>query len=392
MAATALKKPTAKSAPAPKLAGKAKTSAAKPKVAAKPKAEAKPIAPFEDGQIVIFKGYAQANPDGLFTPEEELAVVGQREDNGQTFVALVKVAEYHAYKKDPEAVNGEEVAPAEIKRTKKSVEEPYHLPVVGDMTKILNEDNGDPLAQAQRLYSQAAQNFFYLGGMFAKLWKETDDTGNRLFTVYKSTDGKNYTNDNDGFAQFIGDHFNGAELIGGFRKVKYYISIYEAFASLPNAGEVVADLAKIGWWKAALMASYVTEDNATALIEKAQEQSSKAFEATLKTEYTTEGSTPQGKAASRATIKRTTFEFKLYEDQGEGVSYVLEAAKKQLGMSDLNAVFETIVMQWAESNLGDTAGKAKGKVEAARKKLVKAGVKLPENHPGAAAEAQTPAA
>jgi hypothetical protein len=389
---TALKKPAAakggaklaaKSPAKPALAkGAAKAAKAPAVKAEKAKAAPKPIKPFEAGEIVEFKGYAGDTPaDALFKPGDRLAVVGQREENGQTFIALTHEAQYFAYQSDPDNVEGEEVTPAELKRTGKMVEQPYHLPAVGNMGTLLTSEDGDPLAIAQKLYSNMTESFFYLGGMFNKLFKERDEDGKRLFQHYGE-----YEDSNTGFEAFINDNFAGAEAVGGVRKIRYFMSIYENFSTLPNAAEVVKELTKVGWWKAALMAKYVTEENATELVQVAQSQNSKEFEATLKTSYVTEaGTNARGGATSRATIKRTVITVKLFEDQAEGVNHILAAAQKQLGMSDLNHTFEHIVTEWAADHLGEVAEKAKGKVEAARKKLLKGGVKLPADHPAAVA-------
>lgn len=400
--AAVLKKPTA--APAAKPVALAKPTAkpaagkAVAKPAAKPaaaKAPTKPAKPYANGDIVIFKGYTATTDDAgnvvpadtegrLFTPEQELAVVGEREDQGRTLISVVAVADYHRYMENPDyagddAVQGEEVVASEIKRTNKVVEAKYELVAVGNMEALLGED-ADPLNVAKSLYSRASESFFYLGGVLAQLIKGQGEDGLPLFASYEKADGTTYGK--DGLEEFLLDNFG--EEFGGVRKARGFVQIYEAFAALDNADALIADMVKVGWWKVGLMASYVTNENVTELLETASTQNEKDFKATLKTSYTTEGMTPQGKAATRATVKKTQFgPFKLFEDQAAGVEYILTMAAKQTGLMDPNALFEHIITEWAGDHLGDVAEKAKSKTAAATAKLVKSGAKLPSDHPAA---------
>ena len=407
-AAVALKKPAA--APTKPVAlAKGKPAASKAvatKPAAKPaaKAPAKPAKPYENGEIVVFKGYAPPTNEAakpvpadtkgkLFTPEQELAVVGERQDNGATFISVVAVGDYHRFIENPDyegedAVQGEEVMPSEIKRTNKKVEAPYELVAVGNMETILAEDS-DPLNVAKALYSKASESFFYLGGVLAQLIKGRGADGEPVFASYEKEDGTTYGK--DGLEDFLLDNFG--EAFGGVRKARYYVSIYESFAALDDPDKLVAEMAKVGWWKVALMANYVTNENVTELLETAGGQNEKEFKETLKTQYTSEGSTPQGKAATRATVKKTTFgPYKLYEDQASGVEMILNAAAKQIGVQDPNLLFEYIITEWASEHLGDVAEKAKAKVNQATAKLKKSGAKLPGDHPAAEKEAPKEAA
>lgn len=393
MATATLKKPTAakpalkapaKPAAKPKGPIAAKKPPAKPAKAAKP---AKEIKPFESGDIVIFKAYASPGEDQNFTEGMELAVVGTSERDGGVFIACVPAGQYHAYQADNDSVSGEELMDTEVKRTSRKVEAPYQLAVVGDVNKLLKSHDNDPLKVAKDLYGKTQEAFFYLGGMFAKLWKESNDEGVKLFATYKKPDGGRYAEDSAGFDEFLTTEF-GREF-GGMSKAKKLISVYETFSVLPDAAKVVKEIEKVGWWKASLIASYVTPDNAEQLVKEAANSSSTKLEETLKTKYTTAGNTtPSGKQASRTTIRRTTFgPYKLYEDQAEGVEYIMKAASKQSGIQDANALFEHIVTEWAGQNLGDVADKAASKAETKRKQLVKAGVKLPDDHPKSAKNA-----
>lgn len=356
-----------------------------PKAAAK--APAKPLKetkPFNDGDIVVFKGYKKQPENVLFTEGEELAIVGQSLEGDTIMLAAVKVADYHKFKEDAESVNGQQIMSDEVKRTNKTVPPLYHLPVIGDMSLILKSDS-DPRDVAIHLYDQAERSYFYLGGILCKLYKEKDgDTGKSVFTNYQNASGKGYEDSKEGFEAFVKDTFG--DDFGGFRKAQYTMSIYEAVSSLTNAASVIKELPAIGWWKATKLAAHITDANAAALVKLAKDKSLtfKAFDETLKTQYTTEGGiTARGHQAARAVLKKTTFAFKLYEDAGAGVEYIMNAASKQMGISDLNQVFERITQEWASEHLGEIAAKAQAAVDKKRRAAIKSGVKLPADHPAA---------
>lgn len=362
-----LKKPAAKDAKATKIA--------------KPTKEVKP---FEVGEVGVFKGYTTPPKVPFFTAGEELAVVDQREEDGILTIACVRVGQYHKYTADPDNTQGAEILASELRRTGKTVPPEFHLTVVGDMEKLLR--GKDPLEVGIELYSTAQESFFYLGGVLAKLYREIDDeTGNPLFCTYTDSEGANYEPSKEGFERFIKDNFGEDGEISSMRKAQYFMAIYESFSALDNAAALIKELPKVRWWKASKLAQYITNKNATELVKIAQEQSDKELTETLKTKYTTEGNTAKGTAASRHSIKRTTFTFKLYEDAGVAIDLIMKAAGKQLGIQDLSAVFEHIVQEWGAEKLGDTANKAKAATERARNTLRKQGVKLPADHPAAKA-------
>jgi len=383
-----VKKPAlaAKQVVKPATPAAAKAKAKKPaKVKAAP-AKAKEVKPFADGEIVTFKGYQKAPTSVYFTEGEEIAIVGQRVEGEDVLLAAVKVADYHQYKADQNSVDGQEILSTEVKRTGKTVPPIYHLTVVGEMSAILKSQQGDPREQAITLRETAEKSFFYLGGVLCKLYKEKDeDTGKSIFTNYQSADGKSFEDSKEGFEAFCKETF-GADF-GGIRRAQYLMSIYESVSSLKNAAAIISELPTIKWWKAQLLASYITDTNATQLVKIAKEQNYDKLKETLKTQYTSEGTTARGHQASRATLKKTTFTFKLYEDAGAGVEYIMHAAQKQTGITDLNQVFEHIVQEWASDHLGDIAQKAQAAVDKKRRAAIKSGVKLPSDHP-AAQEAQ----
>lgn len=372
-------KPTAAAAkPAP--------AATKPAAAKPAKAPAKPAKPFQAGELVIFKGYTKPPAEGeaLFTPDQELAVVSERLNEGnEQVIACVPASQYHQFLQDENSVNGEEILTKEVKRTGKMVEQPFELVLVGDMPTILAE-GVDPREAAVQLYSTAEQSFFYLGGVLSKLYKEKDTEGASLFTHYKNGAGKSYEDSREGFIAFVNDNLGSQ--IGGWSKINYHMSIYEAFSALPNAETIIASLPQVGWWKASLLSGYVTEANAQELVKIASEQSYDKLNETLKTKFTTEGSTnARGKSVSRTIIKKVEFGFKLFEDHADGVTMVLAAAKKQTGITDDSQLFEHIVMEWASDHLSEAKNKAEAAASKKRAALIKAGAKLPAEHPDAKA-------
>jgi hypothetical protein len=392
----ALAKPAAKPTLAKPRAKAAAKPAAKPAAAAKPApkvAKPKPeTKPYDQGSIVVFNGYSPipdpANPentiektDGLFTPGEELAVVSEVQRDGDQVLGVVKKADYHAYIADPEnGPAGEEILAREAKRTSKVVEAPFHLPVVGEMANYLKQSDGDPLLIAQKIFGDIEKGFFYFGGVMAKLYKEKGEDGKSLFTGYANDANVNYEDSKEGFEAFLKDNFS--ESLGGYRKVMDLIAIYESISSLSNAATVIKEISTLGWWKAQKLARFITDDNAAEVIEVAKTNNYDQMSEILKTSYTSEGGVnARGTAAARATIKKTEFAFKLFEDQGEGIEMILKAAQKQLGTTDLNAVFEHIVTEWAGDHLAEVAPKAAAAVTRKRNALVKGGVKLPADHP-----------
>jgi hypothetical protein len=367
---------------AAKAAGKPNGAAPANKVAAKaPKKAAAPIKPFEDGELCEFKGYASKPAEGetrMFKPNDQVAVVGQRQADGNTFVQIVKAEQYFDYKNDPESVDGEEVAPVEIKRLNKTVERPYALVAVGNMTELLAEQDNDPLATATALFNRAGESFFYLGGALAKLMKEVDPkNGLPVFAGY--TDGNKKLYGPDRLADFLHDHF-GDEFSP--RKAEAHIQIYERVSNLADAQSVIEQLPQVGWWKASMIANHLTDANATKLLKDASSQSETELRETLKTKYTQAGGkNAQGKSASRTTVKKTTFAYDLFEDQGTGVAMVMQQAKKQLNIADDALLFEHIVMEWAGDHLEGVKERAEAAKTKAMNATVKSGIKLPAGHP-----------
>lgn len=339
-------------------------SAATPKIKSKPKLKAVKTAPKENsivGTIVQFVGYEDARTDGIFEKGQQIFIVDSEiETDGTVLFSCIANDDLQEYNEDAESVAGEQLVAEEfttVKKTKaakkstavvKAVLPPAKVVNIGDLAKMLKK--ATPMALAHKLVETINESYFYLGGVLAHM--ELDGT-------YKE-----YNEDWDAFCE---EEF-------GFkgRKGHYLKDIYKVFSQLKNFD--IKQLPGIGWAKAAELSRYITDDNQDDLMSLAQERNVVNLKATLKTDYTTEGVTSSGRQASRdnGRAKRTTYDFKLYEDQAEGVNYVLAEASKQLGTEDMNQIFEQIVMAWGQENLAPTKVK---KIEQVKARAAKAAQK-----------------
>lgn len=401
--------PKAPAKPTPKVAAAGKPAATKP---AKSTPPAKVLPDLQVGNIVGFKGYAteRTAETTIFNVADKpkLAIIGIDElpadQGGGKAYTVVDVKDYHDYmdKKaagvaddDASMPAGDMLLESEITRGKfnkdtnsySSVperEKPVEIKSIGKMDELLAaaEEPGDYLSMAQGLVAQSDESLFYAGGALAKL-KAT-----KGYTGYQDPDkpeGEAYSADGAGWQKFITDNF--PENFG-VRKAEGYIAIYNRISALPEPENVIAKLNEIGYAKAVMIAGHLTAENADEIVSVAATQTVKQLQVTLQSTYTSEsGKNASGKAATRTTVKVTKFEFKLFEDQGVGVAFIIDEAKKKLGMDD-SAVFETIVQQWGAEHLGaEVAGKAEARTQAKRKQYITQKVTLPKNHPLAIAQA-----
>jgi len=328
--------------------------------------KAKTAVIYEIGNVVKFVDYNEPPENPLFEEGDKLVVVDLEDRDGTQVLTCVKESDHEAYEADPDSVDGMEIHPTEVKPIRKGgalmkVEEPVEVLDVGDMGKLLK--SGDTIEKAKELYEEANKNFFYFGGLLAHIF-------------YEKKYVKDYTG-SDGWDKFCAENF-------GFqgRKGRYYIDIYMQFSKLPKFD--VKKLSEIGWSKSAEISRFVTEGNVEDLIEAASDKNIVDLKEHLKEEYVTEGGkTPSGRSGSRAgaaKIKRVTFTYKLYEDMAAGVTEVLAQAKKQTGLSDENALFEHIIMEWAAEKLDeDQIARVEKSKRRKQKELKRAGIKIPKS-------------
>lgn len=341
----------------PKLAG-AKPGKAK---AAAGKAKAAPGPSYKEGQEVEFVAYADAsNENPVFEAGDRLTITKKtKDDNGTTVFEAVKTEDYESYKADPDSVEGDQVLASEIKKAEKVAADPYAIEVksVGRIDEVLAEHGDDPLEAAQAMQEEAAENLFLFGGLVAKLYK---DGAFREYGEYADTVVDEKVKYGTGWDRFCQEQLN----MGG-RDALRHVNIYQRFSGIDLPWAEISRDKKIGYVKLDAMAKVVNKDNAQELIEKAKETNVEEFKAVIKTDYVAEGEA----RTSAPKVKRLSINYKLFEDQAEGVAYVLKEAKKALGMDDDNQVFEAIVMQWGAAFLTDTA---MNKARAAKRKVHKA--------------------
>lgn len=213
-------------------------------------------------------------------------------------------------------------------------------------------DEADDIIELAREQVEEAQHADYiLGGVLYHV---------RIDESYKELDDE-YAG-NAGFAKFVE-----AELGVKYRKAMHLIEIYTAFSRFGIKGEVVGE---IGWTKAMEISRVMDEDNAEELVDVARESSVTDLKDAISDSYAKKGSD------QRQTVKRTSFKFRLLEESGSTITGYLQQAKEELGLEDMDAVFEHIVTEWATANLNikktrKTTKKAPAKT-AARKPAAKA--------------------
>jgi hypothetical protein len=352
---------------APKLAGKGKATKAAPK----PKGKGEKVPTYDVGATLEFAGYSQEQENPIFTEGDRVLVVEKGKDDEQkTFYTIIAPGDKAAYDEDPESVNGDQVYAEELRKAPKVEVDPYALEIVHveALDKVLEENGGDPLQAANYLQNAVVTNTLYLGGAIAELYK------GQKFREYgdyadEEVDGK--AKAGSGWDKFCQDNLG----ISG-RKAFGLITIYSNYAKLNEVidlDEVFSDK-KIGWVKLEYAASVINEKNAAEIIEAAKEQSVSDFKSTITTDYK---SADGGTRSGGPKIKRVTLKAAFFEDQADGVTYVLEQAQKQFGFSNIENTLEAIILQWAAQNLNESQNAKASQLK--RKKqteLKKAGVDL----------------
>lgn len=220
-----------------------------------------------------------------------------------------------------------------------------------DILKLV-EETDDILALASEMVEEQAANDYRLGGVLYHI---------RLDKAYEKLD-KRYK-ENGGFELYVQEHLNVE-----YRKAMYLVKIYY---NVNKFGIDPAKIAEMGWTKASKIVAVMDEDNAEELVELATESTVADLVENIKTSYVTKGGTKGEKKRLK------TFKFKLFEDQAEGVQNTLEAAAESLGLKDLSAAFEHIVMEWAVDHPMKKKAATAGRQVAAPKAAVKTPAKAP---------------
>jgi hypothetical protein len=198
----------------------------------------------------------------------------------------------------------------------------------------LISDSGDIIELAREQVEEAQHADYLLGGILYHV---------RLEGSYKEIS-EDYAG-NRGFALFVEE-----ELGVKYRKAMHLIEIYTAFSRFGIKGEVVGE---VGWTKAMEISRVMDEDNADALVELARDSSVTELKDNISENFGKKGTD------TREVVKRTTFKFRLLEESGAAITSYLEQAQDQLGMDNLDSVFEHIITQWATENLNLKKTRAK---------------------------------
>lgn len=202
--------------------------------------------------------------------------------------------------------------------------------------------DADLLELVSELVGDAAALEYKIGGVLYHV---------RLSGAYKEADAR--YKENGGFGLYVKEELNLE-----YRKAMYLIDIYYKFNLYGISAEKVEEL---GWTKCAKIAAVMDEGNSEDLLELASESTVADLNDAIKESYKEVG----GEKGEKK--KRITFKFRLFEDQGTGVTEVLERAAQNLGVKDLSDAFEHIVMEWAAEHLDAKPPKATAKATAKAK-------------------------
>lgn len=149
--------------------------------------------------------------------------------------------------------------------------------------------------------------------------------------------------ENKGFELFVN------EVLGiEYRKAMYLVDIYYKFNKFKIPSEKVSEL---GWTKASRIAAVMTDDNASDLVELADNSSLSELTESIKTTYSKNAGSGSGSGAKR----KTAFKFKLFEDKAAHIEFIMTTAMKNLGLKTLDDAFEHIVGEWGAEHLGEDA-------------------------------------
>lgn len=203
-----------------------------------------------------------------------------------------------------------------------------------DVAAIVNESE-DLIATAQDLEAQVGTTEYQLGGVLYHIRKNKS---------YKDLDDGAYA-DKGGFRDFLAAYLN-----IDYRKAMYLVEIYVHF-NLAGITDASARVAAIGWTKASKIAKLMTEEGANPdeLLALAESSTVADLQSSISVQKTEVGGT-KGEIKKRITLK-----FGFFEDEGQGIADVIEAAKEKHGLKSLEEAFAMIVREWAAENAGEAA-------------------------------------
>lgn len=363
----ALVKKTAPAAATAKAAPKTGTTAGKPapgkavaKVAAKVPAKkgAKKIAvkaakTLKKGGAAWFIKNANDDEPSKFEPGDKLFIGDVIEEDGvQTFACCL----YD--EKDNKKAHGEQLLAAEISPVKPTKDQLPEVKIevkdIGELAKLRKKAGDNIVGAINDLYENVQRSYLNMGGLLAHVYHDG---------VYVE---EGYEKGKEGFSKFVEER-----LKCGARKAFDLIHVYMRLSNVKDLD--FAQIERIGYAKMAIAAGAITDENVSEVLELAEETAASELRDAINNAY--ERSTGGGGGGAR--VKRTTYRFKLFEDQAEGVNFVLDKAQKQLGLPSPDATFEHIVMTFARDNLKDVATKAASAVVKKQKALKAKGLTVP---------------
>lgn len=314
------------------------------------KAKPAEIVMIEPGNFAKFMGYVAeiAEGDQDFSKGDVLYVIGvaQSEGENQTMYNVIpasKVADYIADPEDDEIEASQlvvqEVAPLTGRALADARESYLPVPSIGKLDAIIEEAEGDLVEAARGLFSNLEENYFYLGGVLAKVRRE----GSHL---------KENGGDFDGETAW--DEFCQSEFGFGGAKGGDLARQYTTFAAIPDFDP--SKLADIGWSKLREIQRYVTEENVDDLLETAKSLTRRELSVKLVEQFASgDNKTAAGKVATRgggsASVKTLALTIKLPETAHEGVMLALKEAMKTYGVNTEAEAFERIIMAWADEHI-----------------------------------------
>lgn len=324
---------------------------------------------YEDGQIIIFKGYSDSDVEPILEPGTPIRVVRTEPDGGLVVLPVAGGPGDTVFPEEVEAAEEtvpateEEPAPEPEKPAKKTrakaepkatvakettpVEPPVEVAARSSLTVVENTsgdapstftvddteqvasllENEDALAAAKNLAEQGNRTYLVLGGVLAHVYHE----GAYRQAGYDQA---------GGFAAYVDK-----ELGVSYRTAMYLINTYVTFRRL---GIDENRLVKIGWSKAKELINYINEDNADELLERAANTTRDTLVEELRNERDAgkadmgDGTSTPGTQGEKLTLKLT-----FLNDQVETVKRALDAAK-ELGNTESDAVaFEYICGEWS---------------------------------------------
>lgn len=224
-------------------------------------------------------------------------------------------------------------APAKAEETTEETDEDQLPELTDEDPEVLALINSgrDPIELAQELETTAAQSEYRLGGVLFHIKKDG---------AYKELDDGAYA-EKKGFDLFVAAYFN-----IGYRKAMNLIDIYVGFTQA-KIEDPASRVAAMGWAKAAKIARPMLEEgaNATELVELADQSTVEDLSTTLR-----EMRTVGAKAVGGTKVSRTTFKFRLLEQDGATVASVLEAVKVTQNLKDVGEALVHVVNDWAAAN------------------------------------------